>query len=140
MCSNHTSVHKLPVRPACSGKCVEGCGLKPAIWVIAACDGLIALFQQNSDGRVSIVPQGDSFLSPSVEVFSSTLLSALRRGAFNRLVLIGSPQDMVWVQLSLPASLTKHIVAEISHPLSVGYFQRLPDAWPLIGEIAPLLN
>jgi len=119
---------------------VGGCGLKPAIWVIVACDGLIALFQQNSDGRVSIVPQNDSFLSPSVEVFSNTLLSALRRGAFNRLVLIGSPQDMAWVQLSLPASLTKHIVAEISHPLNVGYFQRLPDAWPLIGEITPLLN
>lgn len=141
MCSNHIFTQYEPVvRPACSGKCVGGCGLRPAIWVIAACDGLIALFQQDPDGGVNIIPQGDSFLSPSVEAFSNTLRDALKRGAFNRLVLVGSPQDIAWVQLSLPASLTKHIVAEIAHPLMVGHFQRLPNALPLINEIVRLLN
>lgn len=140
MCSTIIPMHEAVSRPACSGKCMGVCGVKPSIWVIAACDGRISLFRQSPEGRLSIIPQEDSFVSPSVESFCHTLVVSSKKGMFNRLVLIGSTQDIAWVHLSMPASLTKQIIAEIAHPLSQVHFQQLPDFNPLINEIMPLLG
>lgn len=107
---------------ACSGKCKGGgCGSAPKVWVLAACEGVIALFQKQADGHLSPLSDGHGWLG--AEGVRDRLVEASQSSAFSQLVLVGSASDIAWTQASLPASVSQHIVAEIEYPLLSGWFK-----------------
>ncbi|NBX03001.1 MAG: hypothetical protein EBR02_02830 [Alphaproteobacteria bacterium] len=117
---------------ACSGKCMGSCAKASRVWVVAACEGMLSLFEKKKDGHLRLMPQSDHSLFPSLEVFRDMLLSAEERNLFDQLIIVGSGNDIAWVQMSLPSIVSKRIVAEIQYPLVVGWFRQ--------GEALPQLT
>jgi hypothetical protein len=109
---------------ACSGKCKgnNGCAPAPTVWVLAACEGMAALFAKRPDGH--LLPLASDF--PAVSAFDTALRDKLvlasEHGDFSQLVLVGSPNDIAWTQASLPSIVSKHVVAEIEYPLIPAWF------------------
>lgn len=113
---------------ACSGKCKsgDGCGaLLPRVWVIAACDGMLSLFEKH-DGGLKLSTIASDVVSSSVDDFRQTLLEKTGGGANDRLVLVGSAGDISWARISLPQVVEGHIVAEIQYPLMARWFRQKP--------------
>jgi hypothetical protein len=110
---------------ACSGKCKgESCSVQPRLWVIAACDGMISLFERNSQGIFTLVSPIGEVVFSSLEVFKETIYNAEYINAFDQLVIIGSSSDIAWAHAALPASVTLNIVAEIKCPLLSEWFKQ----------------
>lgn len=121
-----------PALPACSGKCGKGgCASAPAVWVVAACEGMIALFEKFADGRLGLVRQGESVVSPSMEALREYLQHAMDAKRFGRLVLVGAVGDLSWMHSVLPEGVVKRVLAEIHYPLMPGWFRTSPDLAPL---------
>ena len=110
---------------ACSGKCKNGmCGTTPKIWVVAACEGMISLFERNALGTLSPPLQSDQPIFSSLDAFQQSMDKAENAHAFDQLVIIGSSNDIAWIHASLPVSATRHIVAEIEYPLLPAWFKQ----------------
>ena len=113
---------------ACSGKC-RGvrCHAAPRVWVVAACEGMISLFEKDSRGALLPVPPAAEVVFSSLEMFQKSIERAEDAQAFDQLIIIGSSNDIAWIHASLPQSATRHIVAEIEYPLLPAWFrQSLP--------------
>lgn len=118
---------------ACSGKCKsERCSSSAGVWVVAACEGRISLFAKRSDGSLSPVKQtADLPVLGSIEQFQEIMRHARDAHAFDRLVLVGSSNDVAWVHTSLPEPLAHHIAAEIKYPLLSAWFRPEEGILPL---------
>ena len=110
---------------ACSGKCGGGfCrGDKPRVWVVAACEGMISLFEKQASGQISLIP-GSSDVFPSMEEFRAMLVTAEGEHKLDQLVIVGAKGDIAWMHTALPAPVAKYVTAEIEYPLIAGWFRR----------------
>lgn len=112
---------------ACSGKCAGGaCGVAPRVWVLAACEGGMLLFERKLGG-LELLLQGDGTVFTSVGECCQYLGEAAQSGQFNQLVLVGGASDMLWAQALLPPVVARYIVAEIHYPLMSVWFRQQPD-------------
>lgn len=109
---------------ACSNKCKNSaCGTQARVWVIAACDGVIALFNKYLDGEPSLLPSGTPSLFYTVEQFRDMIVDAEQTHAFDKLVFIGKSSDIAWLHACVPLEVTRQITAEIQYPLLAGWFK-----------------
>lgn len=95
------------------------------MWVVAACNGRVAMFSKQRE-VLSVIPQGEGNIFPSLEEFVRAIRSAAKRDAFNQLLIIGAPGDLAWLQVSLPPEASGRVVAEVPYPLLPEWFQ--PDS------------
>jgi hypothetical protein len=108
---------------ACSGKCKGGgCNTKSNVWVLAACEGVAALFSKQSDGHLMPLLGGGNNISSFADGLGDRLTNASEHAEFSQLVLVGSANDISWTLASLPASVSKQVVAEIEYPLMSAWF------------------
>ena len=108
---------------ACSGKCRgNGCAPESSVWVLAACEGVLALFSKHADGYLKPIENKACGQSSLVDGVREQLTSAADRGAFSQLILVGSANDIAWTQASLPIDVSKRVVAEIEYPLKATWF------------------
>jgi hypothetical protein len=123
---SHCDIMTLPSAKACSGKCKgAACRGAPRVWVVAACEGMISLFERDMQG--ALVLQGDQAIFSSLDAFQKSIENADRNHAFDQLVIVGSSNDIAWIHASLPALAMHHIAAEIEYPLLPAWFkQSLP--------------
>ena len=109
------------------GRCAgSSCASIPHVWVLAACEGMISLFDKHADGTLALLLQEGGAVAPSVDHARASIDEALRKGTCTQLVLIGSSKDMAWVQTLLPEHVSHHIVAEIAYPLMSAWFRQSP--------------
>ncbi len=125
---------------ACSGKCMGSCAKAPATWVIAACGGMISLFEKKADGHLALLPQQNSSVASSVDEFLRTMEKASSLKKFNRLLVVGSANDMAWLHHALPNEIAKSIAAEIEYPLMPSWFGNSVDAVKLQGALEQVLQ
>lgn len=112
----------------CSGRCRSGkCGVRPNVWVLAACGGMAALFQKQGDGSLAPLLDCGSNISSFADGMSDRLVSASENAEFGQLVLVGSANDISWMQTSLPRAAAKRVVAEIEYPLMSAWFEKPAD-------------
>jgi len=116
MCSGKvTSLH--PVK-ACSGKCKSGaCSALPRIWVVAACAGMIVLFEKEANGHMTLLPQAGKCVAASMDDFTHTIVNAAEGRRFDQLLLVGSSNDVAWMRHTLPSQVIRSVAAEIEYPL-----------------------
>ncbi len=115
------------MQSACSGKCKGNCTRTPRMWVIAACDGMISVFEKSQDGHLHCQPQGDNSVFPSLEEFRWAVTRAAQGRKFDKLVVVGTASDIAWLRLSLPDEVANAVVAEIEYPLVSGWFRQPGD-------------
>lgn len=108
-----------------------GCSSAPRLWVVAACDGMISLFDKCADGHLRLIPQGESAVASSVDDFRHYLQESSRKGLFSQLVVVGDAGDISWTRATLPEDTARHIVAEIEYPLMPRWFRQDSDMKPL---------
>lgn len=99
------------------------CNSAPRLWIVAACEGLISLFEKNMQGMLAPKLQGEQSVFASLEAFQKSIGIAEDAHAFDQLIIVGSGNDIAWVHASLPAPVTRHIVAEVEYPLLPMWFK-----------------
>ncbi len=124
---------------ACSGKCKTPCGSATRVWVVAACEGMLSLFEKTVDAKLKLMPQSEQSVFSSLDNFRDVLALAEDRNQFDQLILVGGGSDIAWVQMSLPSSVSKHIVAEIKYPLIAAWFTSSPTQPQLTQALENLL-
>jgi hypothetical protein len=132
-----------PLTPpkACSGKCMGGaCGKSPNIWVVAACEGMVSLFEKNKDGTIHQLQHASPSVFPSIKEFQSTIEEAEERHTLDQLVIVGSGSDIAWMHASLSPQISRHIAAEIEYPLMAGWFKEQPHMGTLTNALGHLLS
>ena len=120
------TITPITTNKACSGKCKGGggaCHNAPRVWVVAACEGMISLFEKDMEGTLLPILQNDQGVFASLDQFQKSIDKADRAHAFDQLVVVGSSNDIAWLHASLPQSATRHIVAEIEYPLMAIWFK-----------------
>ncbi len=136
-----TDCKTIPLKSkACSGKCMGNCAKAPATWVIAACGGMISLFEKKSDGHLALLPQQNSPVASSVDEFLRTMENAASMNKFSRLLVVGSANDVAWLHHALPNDIAKSIVAEIEYPLISSWFGNNADAEKLQNALEQVLQ
>jgi hypothetical protein len=111
---------------ACSGKCkVSVCRSAPQLWVIAAYQGMIALFRKDTDSLTLLPYHGQAVFS-SLDTFQKTMLTGENSHIFDQLVIVGSSGDIAWVHACLQRNDMHHIVAEIHCSLLPEWFKHTP--------------
>ena len=75
-------------------------------------------------------------VASSVEQFCILLNTAADNGRFNQLILVGSKNDISWVQALLPGAMVKYVIAEIQYPLMPEWFRQPAD----VGRIIKVLE
>lgn len=118
------SITPITVNKACSGKCRGGvCGNAPRVWVVAASEGMISLFEKNSHGAILPVVEAPTCIFASLEDFQKFLSLSDQKHAFDQLIVVGSNTDIAWVHTALPESSTRLVIAEINYPLLPAWFK-----------------
>jgi len=114
----------ITVSKACSGKCKGvSCATTPRVWVVAACEGMILLFEKDIQGELLPIIKNEPGVFASLEQFQKTIDNADQENSFDQLIIVGSNNDIAWIHASLPQSAMHHIVAEIEYPLISGWFK-----------------
>ena len=109
---------------ACSGKCKSGGCHVSRVWVVAACEGMIALFARDTQGTLMPLLHSDRAIFPSLDEFKTSIDNADHAHAFDQLIIVGGGNDIAWIHASLPHSAMRHIVAEIEYPLLPTWFKQ----------------
>lgn len=111
-------------KKACSGKCKSsGCGSAPRVWVVAACEGMISVFEKDIRGTLLPTPKNAQGVFASLKQFQKSIDEADHAHAFDQLVIVGGGNDIAWIHASLPQSAMRHIAAEIEYPLMASWFR-----------------
>lgn len=134
-CDTSPNDHK-----ACSGKCRQSCSKTPKTWVVAACGGLVSLFEKRGDGSLMILSEKSGAVYPSIDQFREHLVASSESGHFNQLVLVGSENDIAWTVAALPQNIISNIVAEISYPLVPNWFKGDSDLPQLSKALGTLFS
>jgi hypothetical protein len=107
------------------------------VWVVTACEGMIALFEKKKDGSFAPRISEGSAVFPTVEQFQQAIRDA---DGFDQLVIIGSSNDMAWIHTSLPPAATGRIAAEIEYPLLAAWFKQPPPLAQLAQVLSTLFS
>lgn len=125
---------------ACAGKCKNTCQRTPRLWVLAACDGMISMFEkEDSGGYKPLIEEGKTIFA-SLDHFHSVINRASENQIFDQLVIIGTPSDLSWLHAALPPSATRFIAAEILYPLLPAWFRQQPAPTKLCSAIEKILS
>lgn len=100
------------------------CGSVPRIWLVAACEGMVSLFEKDMRGKILPVHMVNQPVFASLDQFQKYIDKADHDHTFDQLVIIGSNNDIAWIHASLPISATRHIAAEIEYPLLAAWFKQ----------------
>lgn len=123
-CSGKNSYSVADKTTGCTGKCTsKACAKIPVMWVIAACEGRIALFEKNN-GTMNLICQDKAAVAPSVIEFCHWLKVAYSTERFTQLLLVGSAQDISWLHHCLSKEMAYLICAEIRFPLFASLFDK----------------
>jgi hypothetical protein len=123
MCGSKVTPFPRPEK-ACSGRCLGNCHSgAPKVWVVAACNGMLTLFKK-TDHHLEMLAQTEGSVFPTLEVFSHFIRGAVARDEFEQLMIVGSAQDVAWVEMALPEEAARRIVAEMKYPLLPGWFNQ----------------
>lgn len=115
----------LPLAKACSGKCkADACRSVPRVWVLAASEGIIGVFEKNLQGELQLGRMGAQSVFYSLEDFQKAVVTAEAGHNIDQLVIVGSGNDIAWLHAALPQPATRHIAAEIEYPLLSGWFKQ----------------
>lgn len=122
------TVIPVTAKKACTGKCKgRECNAAARVWVVAACEGMISLFEKSGQRMLTPLAQNRQGVFASMEQFQKFIDKADHDNVFDQLVIVGAGNDIAWIHASLPNSATRHIVAEIKYPLLPSWFkQSLP--------------
>ncbi len=114
------------VNKACSGKCRKdgGCDATPHVWVVAACEGMISLFERDMQGALLPIPKNGHGVFATLAQFQALMDKAEQAYEFDRLIIIGSRGDIAWIEASLSRPIARHITAEIEYPLLPAWFKQ----------------
>ena len=85
---------------------------------------MISLFEKDACGSLTLLPHNLESVFASLDAFQSCMDHAEDAHAFDQLVIIGSGNDIAWIHASLPAPVTRRIVAEIEYPLLAAWFKQ----------------
>ncbi len=96
------------------------------MWVVAAAEGRIALYEKLAHGGADLIPIGQSITPQSLEALAQFLRQAYAQKQYEQLLIIGSPNDVCWVQSLLPEEVAGCVVAEIRYTLLPSWFQHTP--------------
>jgi len=120
----HCDVVSIASSSACSGKC-KGAACKniPGIWIVAACEGMISLYEKNQEGELVAKPLNNNMVFASLAQFQQFLIVSERSHSFEQLVLVGGSNDIAWLHASISPEVSRHITAEIQYPLIPGWFK-----------------
>ncbi len=88
---------------------------------------MAALFQKQPDGHLVPLLNDGSNISSFTDSLRDRLDNASQHAEFSQLVLVGSANDISWTQASLPASVSKQVVAEVQYPLMPAWFGTSSD-------------
>lgn len=108
---------------ACSGKCKGNCKNSPGIWIVAACEGMISLYEKNGEGAIVAKPHNNNMVFASMAQFQQFLMGAEESRAFEQLILVGGGNDIAWLHASITPKASRYITAEIQYPLIPGWFK-----------------
>jgi hypothetical protein len=115
---------------ACSGRCKgKSCESAPRVWIVAACEGMVSLFEEKNHGTATIELKNKESVFYSVDSFKQFIDASEDARAFDKLILVGSANDIAWVHSSLSNEAARHIAAEIKYPLLVSWFKE-PEQMP----------
>lgn len=120
------TITPIAANKACSGKCKGGggaCHNAPRVWVVAACEAMISVFEKDIQGTLQPMPQNDQGVFPSLDQFQKFIDKADHAHELDQLVIVGGGNDIAWIHASLPPSAMRHIVAEIEYPLMASWFK-----------------
>lgn len=119
------TVTPITVAKGCLGKCKGGgaCFNVPQVWVLAACEGMISLFEKDAKGALLQVSAHEKAVFASLDEFQKFIDKAEMAQAFDQIVIVGGGNDIAWIHASLPQSAMRHILAEIEYPLMPGWFK-----------------
>lgn len=106
---------------------------------MAACEGMLSVFESSGSGSFKLVPFGESSVAPSVEEFRKFLLDAVQRSLFAQLVIVGGSGDISWTRVALPEEAVKFIVAEVEYPLVSRWFSKSADPCVLTSALEQVL-
>lgn len=130
-CSHSSSISMRKER-LCSGKCgSDACGSGNRVWVLAASEGMAALYEKHRNGELTPVMFRKEASAPLIGDVSIFLERAATSGDFGQLLLVGSPGDISWMLLSLPETVTQKVVAEVKYPLLAAWFGKESGLAPL---------
>ena len=110
-------------KTACSGSCKSTRCSNNAVWVLASCKGMAAVFEKKPDGTLNPVLHNSKFAAPLVGNLSTRLAIATENAEFRQLILVGGANDISWTQLALSPTVQKNVVAEIEYPLIIDWFK-----------------
>lgn len=127
---------------ACSGKCGNSAcaGGERSFWLLAACQGKIAIFEKPEQGTLKLVPQNGSAIAPAFDLLTAHLDKARKEGQFSRLVLVGGKSDIAWMRMLVPESISGMVFAEIEYPLMEGWFSDEDDLHHLSDALERVLS
>ncbi len=114
------------------------CSIRPTVWVLAACEGMAALFTKQADGHLIPVLEQGTPVSSFEGGLRDRLIHASEHAIFSQLVLVGSANDIAWTQASLPATVSKQVVAEIEYPLVSSWLRTPEDTSKLLQALENL--
>ena len=102
-------------------------GQKPAsscLWVIAACNGMVSLFERGNNGKLYALTGMDYTQPGSLPECLRLLTQAESLGELTQCILVGSASDIAWMQVLLPPSIQKKIRADIEYPIIASLFKQ----------------
>ncbi len=117
---------------ACSGKCLGGgkiggncsTGVQSSkVWVIAACNGMISLYEKGKDAHLEAIKFRDDYIISNLKGFSDALEEITSHKNNNQIIVVGSKNDISWIHTAIPKELERNIVAEIEYPLLPAWFK-----------------
>ena len=133
--------HKEGVNPdACIGGCPGTCHGSGRMWVVAACDGHMALYEKWRYANAELIPLGQDIVPRSLEALVALLRESHAQKQFEQLLIVGSQNDLCWVQSLLPEQVANCVVAEIRYPLLASWFIETPNMKSLNGALHTLLQ
>lgn len=117
------AVVPFPPQKACSGKCKGECGrAAPRLWVLAASEGKVSLFEQCADTLRALPVDGMGDVFPSLQALNHMLEESCKSERFDQLMLVGSASDTAWLLAALPEDASRRVVAQVEYPLLPGWF------------------
>ncbi len=126
---------------ACASSCPGTCHAAGRMWVIAACGGHMALYEKwPKVSGTELIPLGQEIVPASLEALVSLLKRSHASKQFEQLLIVGSPNDLSWIQSLLPEEVANCVVAEIRYPLLESWFQEAPHMKSLGGALSTLLQ
>lgn len=129
-----------PKKKACDGRCLGGgggCKTRQAERVvIVACGGSICLLNATTSPLMEMREGGSLFASPASFNAYITVPANLQ---FEQVVLIGSANDLAWMNAMLPSEISSRVVAEMHYPLR-GEWLHEPGLGQLKAALTPLMQ